>query len=143
MASDAVVASLTTQTHSPDPTAMLEPVLTSALEQLKATAVNATSFFNPSSKDLLMVVPRMAARAGSFVTQTIPDTFESIFGAGNAGRFIAEATSEGAQGLAAVSAGLQGAADTAGGTAILEIEGPAIPFSHLFGFQQVRSFGGV
>ena len=142
MASD-VVASLTTQTTSPAPTAILEPVLTSTLDQLKTTAANATSFLNISPKDLLMVVPRMAARAGSFVTQTIPDNFESIFGAGNAGRFIAEATSEGAQGLAAASAGLEGTADAAGGTTILEIEGPAIPFGHLFGFQQVRTFGGV
>jgi hypothetical protein len=60
----------------------------------REATTNATSYLVPSPKDLLMVVPRMASRAGTFVTEAIPGAFENIFGGGITGRTIAEATVE-------------------------------------------------
>ena len=144
MALESVTTSLISQTPSANPNAILEPILTSTLDQLKASAANATSYLNPSTNDLLMVLPRIAARASTFIGVTIPDTFEHIFGAANGGRIIAEATGEGAQAVAAASAGLQEAVGAGVNVAAAaDTGGQMNSFSHLFGFQQVRTFGGV
>lgn len=128
-------------TPGPGPEAML----TSTFEQVRASTANATSYFNPSSKDLLMLVPRMISRASTFAFITIPEALDNLMGGGAGGRIIAEATGEGAQAMAAASAGLapetlmvaQGAtvAQTAGGY--------AASFNQAFSFQNVRTFGGV
>ena len=91
-----------------------------------------------------MVVPRIVARAASFAFITIPEAFENIFGDGDGGRLIAEATGEGAA-VTAASAGLvQGAiggvAEAAATQAATEQTGF---FSQSISFQQLRTFGGV
>ena len=122
-----------------------EALLTSTFAQVKASAANATSYLNPSSKDLLMVVPRMISRAGTFAFVTIPEVFDNLMGGGVGGRIIAEATGEGAEAMAAASAGI--APETLliarGATAAGTAGGYAASFNQAFSFQNVRTFGGV
>lgn len=122
-----------------------EAILTSTFAQVKASAANATSYLNPSSKDLLMLVPRMVSRAGTFAFVTIPEVFDNLMGGGAGGRIIAEATGEGAQAMAAASAGI--APETLvmarGATAAQAVGGYAASFNQAFSFQNLRTFGGV
>lgn len=121
-----------------------EPLLTSTFDHLKASVVNATSYLNPSSEDLLMVVPRLVARASSFALSTIPEAFENVFGAGTGGRIIAEATGDGAA-VAAASAGLAPETMAAAGRAAAAqaVGEQQSPLSQLLTFQNIRTFGGV
>lgn len=122
-----------------------EAILTSTFDQVRSSAANASSYFNPSSKDLLMVVPRMISRAGTFAFVTIPEAFDHLMGGGAGGRIIAEATGEGAQTVAAASAGI--APETLmvarGATVAQTAGGYAASFNQAFSFQNVRTFGGV
>ncbi|MCJ1399708.1 hypothetical protein MMC11_002910 [Xylographa trunciseda] len=129
---------------APFPESSAEAALTSTYDHLKASAANATSYLNLSPKDLLMVVPRLAARASSFALDTVPETFENIFGAGTGGRLIAEATGEGG-GMAAASVAMApGELGAAGGAAATQAAGGSVSsFSQAFSFQQLRTFGGV
>ena len=122
-----------------------EAILTSAFAQVKASAVNATSYINPSSKDLLMLVPRMVSRAATFAFVTIPEIFDNLIGGGAGGRIIAEATGEGAQAMAAASAGTvpETLMAARGATAAQTAGGYAASFNQAFSFQNVRTFGGV
>ncbi|MCJ1433351.1 hypothetical protein MMC27_002711 [Xylographa pallens] len=129
---------------TPPPAPSAEIILISTYEHLKASAANATSYLNLSSKDLLMVVPRLAARAGSFAFDTLPEAFENIFGGEPGGLIIAEATEE-AGAMAAASVGIaSGELAAAGGAAAAQAAGgPTSSFSQAFSFQQIRTFGGV
>ena len=123
------------------------PFLTSTFGHVKASASNATSFLNLSPRDLLLAVPRMIARAGSFAFITLPERLDSLLGLRHSGSVIAEATggrvqnispaalsgSGPAQGTAAVTAAEIGVADGPSGGML----------SHTLSFQQVRNFGGV
>ena len=122
-----------------------ESIYTSTFAQVKASAVNATFYLNPSAKDLLMVMPRMISRAGTFAFETIPEAFDNLLGMGNGGRYIAEATGEGAQAMAAASAGFTpGILAGAGGAATAQAaRGQANSFTQAFSFQNMRTFGGV
>ena len=122
-----------------------KPFLTSTFAQVKASAVNATLYLNPSAKDLLMVMPRMISRAGTFAFETIPEAFDNLFGVGHGGRYIAEATGEGVQAMAAASAGFTpGILAGGGGAATAQgVGGQANSFTHAFSFQNMRTFGGV
>jgi hypothetical protein len=119
--------------------------LTSAFAHIKSSAANATSYFHPSSKDLLMVFPRMVSRAGSFAFVTLPELFEGFVSGGNGGRIIAEATGDGSQAVIATNAGyvterlmaVRGANDVPGSG------GYAASFNQAFSIQNVRTFGGV
>ncbi|MCJ1283249.1 hypothetical protein MMC26_002577 [Xylographa opegraphella] len=129
-------------THPPLPDT--EAVLTSTYDHLKASAANTTSYLNLSSKDLLLVVPRLAARASSFALDTIPEAFENIFGGETGGRIIAEATGEGGA-MAAANVGIASGelAAAAGAAATQATGGPTSSFSQAFSFQQIRTLGGV
>lgn len=114
---------------------------TSQWETIKTATTNATSFLTPSPKDLLMVVPRMAARAGSFVTAGIPEAFENLFGGGITGRAIAEATAERAAEFASIVAAEASITDAAG--IPLETTGSNGSVIQALAFQQLRTFGGI
>ena len=121
--------------------------MTSSWTSLKTPTTNATSHLAPSPKDLLLAVPRMAARAGSFVTEGLPEAFENIFGGGITGRTIAEATSEraGEMAAAAVSA-TTGPGATVAGAGAAPVQSAAVGNSSIFSvltFQRIKSFGGI
>lgn len=87
----------------------------------------------------------MISRAGTFAFVTIPEAFDNLMGGGAGGRIIAEATGEGAQAMAAASAGI--APETLmvarGATVAQTAGGYAASFNQAFSFQNVRTFGGV
>lgn len=128
----------------PDETALTS----SSLSQLKATASNLTAYLNPSPKDLLMVLPRIIIRAGSFTFITVPEQLDNIFGLRAGGRAIAEATREGAHNMASAalsSAALVpgSAAGNVGAIATEAIQEQGSTLRESFSFQHIRNFGGV
>ncbi|KAI4143010.1 MAG: hypothetical protein LQ340_007133, partial [Diploschistes diacapsis] len=110
---------------------------------LKMATTNATSLLAPSPKDLLLVVPRMAAKAGSFVTEGIPEAFENMFGGGITGRAIAEATGERAGNIAAAVSATGGAAITARGVPMETGTPNTSAILQAFTFRQIRTFSGI
>lgn len=122
-----------------------QPLMASAWDFLKEASTNATSFLlPPSPKDLLMVVPRMAARAGNFVTEGIPEAFENMFGGGITGRAISEAAAERAGNIVAAVSATAGPAITAAGALPAETTSPnAGAILQAFTFHQIRTFGGI
>ena len=122
-----------------------QPLYTSTFAQFKASVVNTTSYLNPSAKDLLMVMPRMISRAGTFAFETIPEAFDNLLGVRHGGTYIAEATGEGVQAMAAASAGMApGVLEGAGGAAMAQgVRGQGNSFAQAFSFQNMRTFGGV
>lgn len=121
--------------------------LTSTFGHVKASASNATSFLHPSPRDLLLAVPRMIARAGSFAFVTVPERMDSLLGLRHSGSVIAEATGGRAQNISrAALSGLGSAQGTAAATAaeagIAEGTSGGM-LSHTLSFQQIRNFGGV
>ncbi|MCJ1292254.1 hypothetical protein MMC34_003804 [Xylographa carneopallida] len=129
---------------TPPPVPSAEAILTSTYDHLKASAANATVYLNLSSKDFLMVVPRLAARASSFALDTLPEAFENIFGGEAGGRIIAEATGEaGAMAAASVGTASEELAAAGGAAATQAVRAPTSSFSQAFSFQQIRTFGGV
>ena len=127
----------------------VETALTSSsLSHLKATAFNLTAYLNPSPKDLLMVLPRIIIRAGSFTFITVPEQLDNIFGLRAGGRVIAEATREGAHNMAsaALSSAVLVPGNAAGSvgaiaTEAIQEQGPTLRES--FSFQHIRNFGGI
>ncbi len=121
--------------------------LASIFGQVKDSASNATSFLNPSPKDLLLAVPRMIARAGSFAFVTVPERMDNLLGLRNSGSVIAEATGGRIQNTSqAALSGLGSARGTAAATAAeaTVMEGTSGGnLSHTLSFHQVRNFGGV
>ena len=121
--------------------------LASTFGHVKASASNATSLLNPSPKDLLLALPRMIARAGSFAFVTVPERVDNFLGLRHGGSVIAEATGERAQNMPpAVLSGLGSAHRTAAATATEAgvAEGASGgTLSRALSFQQVRNFGGV
>ena len=93
--------------------------------------------------DLLLAVPRMVVRAGSFAFVTIPERIDNLLGIRAGGSVIAEATGQGAQSIASAAvSGAQGAAATAAAAAATEgPEGGML--SHVLSFQHLRNFSGV
>lgn len=67
------------------------PLLASTLDHLKSSASNASSLLDPSLMDLLLVVPRIVLRAGTFALVTIPERIDSIVLRDMAGTVIAGA----------------------------------------------------
>ncbi|MCJ1472427.1 hypothetical protein MMC13_001075 [Lambiella insularis] len=121
-----------------------DPILTSIFDHFKASAANATSYLNPSAKDLFMVVPRLMARAGSFAFSTVPEALENVFSGRTGGQIIAEAT--GNRSLrAAASAGTapETMAAAGGAAAVHAVAEQQSPLSQLLTFQNIRTFGGV
>ena len=99
----------------------------------------------PSPKDLLLVAPRLAARAGSFVTEGIPEAFENMFGGGITGRAIAEATEKAGYTAATVNI-TTAAAGAAAAAENLPIETGSASTSYILQaltFHQIRTFGGI
>ena len=120
----------------------------SSLSQLRASASNFSAYLNPSPKDLLMVLPRIIIRAGSFTFITVPEQLDNIFGLRAGGRVIAEATREGAHNMASAAlssaALVQGnAGENVGAIATETIREQASTLRDSFSFQQIRNFGGV
>ena len=115
--------------------------LSSTLYHLKATASNAT-FLNPSPMDLLMVVPRMIVRAGSFVLNTVPEQIDNVFRLGNRGSIIAGATGEGTSNIAPL-ASVGYAEGVAAATGAMTERVQETSLRNAFSFQHVRSFGGI
>lgn len=129
-------------------TSLVPQVTSSALYQYGSFATNTTSYLHPSPKDLLLLVPRIVLRAGSFAFVTVPEQLDHVLGLRNGGRVVAEATRDGAQNMASAaltSVGLaQGATPgIAEAVAAEATAGQGSSFSQLFTFQQVRNFGGV
>ena len=130
-------------------TSLASQTISSSFDQVVFSATNITSnLLHPSPKDLLLLVPRIVLRAGSFAFVTIPEQLDHILGLRNDGRVIAEATRDGAQNMASAaltSAGLaQGAAPgIAEPVAAEATAGLGSSFSQAFTFQQIRNFGGV
>lgn len=119
------------------------PFLSSALDHFKTSASNATSFLNPSPMDLLLLVPRMVLRAGTFALVTVPERIDSMVLRGMAGTVIASATGAEAQ-LAAnmpVSSIHGTAAATIAAAGTEGVQGGGL--SQAFAFQNIRNFGGV
>ena len=124
-------------------TTMTEASINSTFNYVKATAFNATAFLVPRPKDLLYLFPRIAARAGTFVTDDLPGAFENIFAAQFGGRLLEQATA-GDGGMAASPA--VAAANIlagAGGNEQAVAEGGFFTFFQSFGLQQLRTFGGL
>lgn len=121
--------------------------LASTFGHAKASASNATSFFNPSPKDLLLAVPRMIARAGSFAFITVPERMDNLLGLRNSGSVIAEAT--GGRTPNTSRAALSGLGSVRGTAAVTAAEARVAEgtsggmLSHTLSFHQVRNFGGV
>ncbi|MCJ1351212.1 MAG: hypothetical protein MMC33_001195 [Icmadophila ericetorum] len=120
----------------------------SSLSQLRASASNFSAYLNPSPKDLLMVLPRIIIRAGSFTFITVPEQLDNIFGLRAGGRVIAEATREGAHNMASAAlssaALVQGnAGENVGAIATETIREQASTLRDSFSFQHIRNFGGV
>ena len=121
--------------------------LASALGHVKASTSNATTLLSPSPKDLLLALPRMVARAGSYALGTVPDRVDSFLGLRHSGSIIAEATGGGTQNmhpaaLSDIGSAYRTAAATAAETGAAE--GPSGgTLSHALSFQQIRNFGGV
>ncbi|SLM36510.1 hypothetical protein LPUS_06076 [Lasallia pustulata] len=118
-------------------------LFTSAFDHITASASNVTSYMNPTPMDLLLAVPRMVVRAGSFAFVTIPERIDHLLGIRAGGSVIAEATGQGAQSIASAAiSGAQGAAATAAAAAATEgPEGGML--SHVLSFQHLRNFSGV
>ena len=117
-----------------------------ALDQLKENASNLTSYLTPSPRDLLLLMPKMIARAGAFAFITVPEQLDNALGLRYGGRVIAEATSPGSQHAAISSAGTvlgatQGLDDA---TVVDGVGGHSSTFSQtLSSFQQMKNFGGI
>lgn len=122
-------------------------VTSSAFDHIRSSATNITAYLHPSPKDLLLLLPRIILRAGSFAFVTIPEQLDHVLGLRNGGRVIAEATRDGTQNMASAaltSAGLVQEA-TPGIAEAVAAEAPAgqgNSFSNVFSFQQLRNFGG-
>ena len=122
------------------------PSAYSTLEHLMSS--NVTSIIHYYPKELVMAVPRMMARAGSFAFVTVPERIDYMLGLRHGGSMIAEATGHGIRGNRSrdiVSAALSGAsssgtdAPTAAGAAAAEGSRGLSSLS----FNQVRNFGGI
>lgn len=130
-----VLSGLTSQSSINSSSSLL---FTSALDQIKSSASNVTSRMNPTPMDLLLVVPRMVYRAGSFAVVTVPEYIDNVLGLRAGGSIIAEATGQGAaQNIA--SAAMSGA--PAATTATAGTDGGML--SHVLDFQHIRNFSGV
>lgn len=66
-------------------------LLKSSIGQIKASAINTTSYISPSPKDLLLVLPRIASGVGSVTSATMKIVLNAFFGVEAAGHAIAEA----------------------------------------------------
>ncbi|KAL9613910.1 MAG: hypothetical protein Q9167_001588 [Letrouitia subvulpina] len=119
--------------------------LANALGQIKTSASNATSNF--STSNLLMAVPRILARAGSFAFIIFPEQIDGMLGYQNSGSVIAEATGEGAP---TINALLQSDVPSQEVTAAWTSD----PFTMVNGsnssslhqswsFSHIRNFGGI
>lgn len=119
------------------------PFLSSALGHFKTSTGNATSFLNPSPMDLLLLLPRMVLRAGTFALVTVPERLDNMVLRGMAGTVIASATGAEAHDFAGVPvSSIQGTA--AATLAAAGTDGaPSGGLSQAFSFQNIRSFGGV
>lgn len=129
-------------------TSLASQVTSSTFDQVRLSATNLTSYLHSIPKDLLLLVPRIVLRTGSFAFVTIPEQLDHVLGLRNGGRVIAEATRDGTQNMASAaltSAGLaQGA--TPGIAEAVAAEATAAQgssLSQVFTFQQIRNFGGV
>ena len=121
----------------------------SGFDQLKVTASNLTSYLSPSPRDLLLLMPKMIARAGEFAFITVPEQLDNVLGLRYSGRVIAEATQQGSQRVASAavsSAGMAiGATQGLNDATIVDSVGShGSSFSQtLFSFQQMKNFGGI
>ena len=128
---------------SADPTTLDPAFLSTAIDNLKETASNASVYFSPYPKDLLFAIPRLASRVGSFWLVDIPEHVDHIFGAALRGSIIAEATAGGPltnEAVAAASASLQNAGVPAAPLAGGNVENV---FVSSWGFQNIRGIGGM
>ena len=121
-----------------------------ALKYLTASAVNATSSMRPTPKDLLLALPRLIVRVGTFAFSTLPDHFDSVLTNHYHMRTIPDATGEGATFAAVTDAATflqaRDAAGTAGSSPLGsggETIAAAGGFSNGLGFHSVRGFGGI
>ena len=114
--------------------------MASTLATLKDSTLNATSNLIPSSKDLFLVVPRLAARAGSYMVLTMPEAFEDMLGGGIAGRAISDATEE-VEGATTVVASTAGATITATYTDTPGNLTSSTSYMQIFNLSRVRTFG--
>ena len=124
-------------------------VAQSGFNQLRVTASNLTSYLTPSPRDLLLLMPKMIARAGEFAFITVPEQLDNALGLRYSGRVIAEATQQGSQQMVSAaisSAGMPiGVTQGLGDATIIDSMGShGSTFSQtLFSFQQIKNFGGI
>ncbi|KAI9847067.1 MAG: hypothetical protein M1837_003185 [Sclerophora amabilis] len=125
------------------------PSFVTSLQQIKSSAFNASSYLTPSPMDLVLVIPRMARRAGNFALFTVPEQIDAMLGGAGYGRsFIAEPTVDGV-GSSAVAASAGGfaqvASESGAGAAGGVGDASTSPggFHGALSFNNVRGFGGI
>ncbi|KAI9893796.1 MAG: hypothetical protein M1814_006013 [Vezdaea aestivalis] len=123
-------------------TPAITPFISATFENLKTTASNATSYLNPSPSNLLMALPRLAHRMGSYWFSNMQEIVEDTIGVAMRRRDIPLATSRGGA-AAQVAAGILSEAQAAAGAANGGPQGGASRFVTTLSFQNVRGFGGM
>lgn len=106
---------------------------------------NTTSLMGPLSKDIVMAVPRMMARAGSFAFITVPERIDSMLGFRHGGSMIAEATGNGTWSMLTSAISASSATENVVPTAARVASATESPVKMLgpLSFMQVRNFGGI
>jgi hypothetical protein len=121
-----------------------------AFQYFIASAVNATSYMSPTPNDLILAIPRLAKRVGTFAFSTIPEHVDGILANRYHMRIIPDATNQHANFATATNpAEFLQARDTVGSAAGLapgplgEATGAAGGFGGGLGLNSVRGFGGI
>lgn len=124
------------------------PYFSSSLDKMKWTAGNATSYLNPSPRDLLLAIPRVVHRAGTFAFFTLPEHLDSLLSNRYGVRIIPEATAGGVSLLATTPGAAfvpqdQAAGAMAGATAAVGGGDTMGGVESAMGLNSVRGFGGI
>ncbi|KAI9848489.1 MAG: hypothetical protein M1838_000512 [Thelocarpon superellum] len=124
------------------------PYLSSTLDSLKWTASNATAYLNPSPMDLLLALPRIAHRAGTFTFFTLPEHIDSLLSNRYGRSMIPEATGDTIRNLATTAGASMvqvhdASGAMAGATAATTNAGTFSGVDNAMGFNSVRGFGGI
>jgi hypothetical protein len=141
------ISNLTRDMPASSPPSIPSPLLTANPVPLVSAALNATWFWNPSPRDLLLVIPRILSQAGAFAPNNMPEWIDNLLRARNGGSVIAEATGSRIDSMAAAAlSGMSSAQETAAAMPVISAEGGQLGqglFSQSFSFQQLRNLGGI
>jgi hypothetical protein len=108
-----------------------------------SSAANVTATWFPSPKDLVLAVPRMVMKAGSFAFVTVPESMDSVFGLGFGRSAIAEATGESVQNVVTAAASRAVHASVEAVDAAANRGGRGTGVRSGLSLESVRSFGHV